>query len=459
MNKKKKILTAVVCCVAAVAVGLTIYGHSEAYAEKASHFPQNTSINGIDCSELTVEEAAAKLTDTWQSRKVTVREDGSTVATYSLKNTEYSISEQLQDLIGSNFFSVMKNHAGSGEKSYKVSMKMKNSPAFDRKVKASPYLHRDYKTKTKNAYVELEDTKFTIIKEVYGDNVDADRVLKKLKSLVASGKFELDYSADKFYELPTVKKGDESLKEEQEFDKKHYSQKIVYTLYNGSYQIKPKDLKKMMPADDSGNVSVSKKGVNNFVKRLAWKVNTQYFNRKFKTTNSGTITVYGGSYGYALDKTKEAKQLTKDLKAGKDVKRKPKWAQEAYYTGTGKSDIGNSYIEVSISQQTLWLYKKGKCILSTAVTTGQSGHPTDPGCYFIEYKQLGATLTGQGYSSPVTYWMPFNGDQGCHDAPWRSDFGSGAYTSNGSHGCVNMPYYAAQELYNQIEKGYPVVIY
>ncbi len=61
------------------------------------------------------------------------------------------------------------------------------------------------------------------------------------------------------------------------------------------------------------------------------------------------------------------------------------------------------------------------------------------------------------WESPVTYWMPFNGGIGFHDANWRYSFGGAIYQGGGSHGCVNMPPAAAGELYGYIEAGIPVV--
>ena len=48
---------------------------------------------------------------------------------------------------------------------------------------------------------------------------------------------------------------------------------------------------------------------------------------------------------------------------------------------------------------------------------------------------------------------------GMHDATWRSSFGGTIYKTKGSHGCINMPYEKAQELYGYIEKGTPVICY
>ena len=59
----------------------------------------------------------------------------------------------------------------------------------------------------------------------------------------------------------------------------------------------------------------------------------------------------------------------------------------------------------------------------------------------------------------VNYWMAFVGGMyGFHDATWRSYFGGYIYTYDGSHGCVNLPLWAAETLYNNVEVGTPVFI-
>ena len=55
--------------------------------------------------------------------------------------------------------------------------------------------------------------------------------------------------------------------------------------------------------------------------------------------------------------------------------------------------------------------------------------------------------------------MPFYGDVGLHDAPWRTAFGGTIYLEGGSHGCVNMPPAAAATLFNNVSAGFPVVVH
>jgi hypothetical protein len=69
------------------------------------------------------------------------------------------------------------------------------------------------------------------------------------------------------------------------------------------------------------------------------------------------------------------------------------------------------------------------------------------------------TLSGQGYASPVDYWMPFNNGVGIHDMQSRAYFGGTIYLGSGSHGCVNTPLSAVKLIYDQIEEGVPVIVY
>ena len=126
--------------------------------------------------------------------------------------------------------------------------------------------------------------------------------------------------------------------------------------------------------------------------------------------------------------------------------------------------LPESYIEVDISDQNLKLYNEGEEVLNTDVVTGKNSTPTDLGYFSIAYKDYDVTLRGSNgdgtdYASHVDYWMPFNGGEGFHDATWRDSFGGDIYEYDGSHGCVNMPYSEAEELYNNVETGTKVLIH
>jgi lipoprotein-anchoring transpeptidase ErfK/SrfK len=118
----------------------------------------------------------------------------------------------------------------------------------------------------------------------------------------------------------------------------------------------------------------------------------------------------------------------------------------------------NTKIVITISEQKLRYYQKGKVVFETDVVTGIN-NGTPKGTYSILNKARNVTLVGEDYESKVRYWMAFIGrNYGIHDASWRSRFGGTIYKYNGSHGCVNVSSKAAAELYNMVEVGTPVIV-
>lgn len=118
----------------------------------------------------------------------------------------------------------------------------------------------------------------------------------------------------------------------------------------------------------------------------------------------------------------------------------------------------NCKIVITISEQKLRYYQKGKVVFETDVVTGIN-NGTPRGTYSILNKARNVELVGDDYVSKVRYWMPFIGrNYGIHDASWRSKFGGNIYKYNGSHGCVNISTKAAAELYNMVEIGTPVIV-
>lgn len=129
---------------------------------------------------------------------------------------------------------------------------------------------------------------------------------------------------------------------------------------------------------------------------------------------------------------------------------------------------GVKHIYVSISQQHMWACQGATLTTESAVTTGASAltnvHDATPvGTFTITSKAVHVTLAGSdvngSWNDPVTYWMPFAGGDGFHDAPWQTfPLGSPLYTTQGSHGCVHVALPALTTLYNWATVGTPVTV-
>lgn len=133
-------------------------------------------------------------------------------------------------------------------------------------------------------------------------------------------------------------------------------------------------------------------------------------------------------------------------------------------TGNGSTSndgVGDTYIDVNIDEQMVYVIKDGEIDYSTECVTGSvaSGHDTPTGTYYVSWKTTDWTM--RTYDSFVNYWMPIDDSTGVglHDATWRSSFGGSIYRSNGSHGCINLPLDAARYIYNNTEVGIPVIVH
>ena len=119
-----------------------------------------------------------------------------------------------------------------------------------------------------------------------------------------------------------------------------------------------------------------------------------------------------------------------------------------------------TYIDVNLSSQKVHYVVNNQVRLATDVVTGKPSTPTPAGTFYILYKQSPAVLVGADYAAPVSFWMPFTSvGHGFHDANWQPWFGGNRWTYAGSHGCVNMPYWAAAELYRLAPAGSRVSIH
>lgn len=178
--------------------------------------------------------------------------------------------------------------------------------------------------------------------------------------------------------------------------------------------------------------------------------------KEFITTNNETIEVSGGTYGNIFSSNEETKYiLHKFYNFESEENRIPIMSLNL------GNEIPNTYIEISINDQYLWYYVDGELLLESKIVTGTyNRHDTPKGVYYISECINGKYLVGDDYKTWVNKWMRItNQGHGLHDATWRSRFGGTIYKYNGSHGCINLPYNFAKQLYDKVEVNTVVVIY
>jgi len=162
----------------------------------------------------------------------------------------------------------------------------------------------------------------------------------------------------------------------------------------------------------------------------------------------------------STEPTREApKSLNGEVKMAKDDIFVPVLAADPEF----QLGHGLTYIDISIEKQRVILFENGRKVMESACVTGTPNREraTHYGSFRINYKQRNRILRGSQklYEAFVSYWMPFDGGIGLHDATWRGSFGGNIYKSNGSHGCINLPPAFAKQLYERVTVGMPVYVH
>ena len=105
---------------------------------------------------------------------------------------------------------------------------------------------------------------------------------------------------------------------------------------------------------------------------------------------------------------------------------------------------GQHWIDVNLTQQTLYAYEGDTVVNSFLVSTGTWLHPTVTGQYHIYVKLRYTDMAGPDYYLPnVPYTMYFYQSYGLHGTYWHHNFGHPM-----SHGCVNLSIPDSAWLYN-----------
>jgi lipoprotein-anchoring transpeptidase ErfK/SrfK len=141
--------------------------------------------------------------------------------------------------------------------------------------------------------------------------------------------------------------------------------------------------------------------------------------------------------------------------------------------------MSTKVVVVSLAEQALRVYDKGKLVKAFQVTTGQPDLPTPPGTWWVEGKKAPTKFKSDAPPSspdwypptPINFAMQFHSNgYYLHDSWWRSEYGPGTnfphidpggtqFSIHGSHGCVNMSTANAGWLYSFVQVYTPILIY
>ncbi len=437
---------------------LIVSGYLGGAAYYRNRFFLGTEIGSFDCSNLTVEEAKKKIENDIENYKFTFYEkDGAEeYVTGKEINLKCSPAENIDELMEEQnpfmWIVGIKTHTLPLE----TEVTFTKDTLYNRITQLS--FAKDSRDGAKEAVTGIyyENGQYHVTDINAGNIVSVNDVYQRAKAKIKELYLGMSLEKEGCY---IGLDGEDTVKGVLNLANKFVSSKITYKRGEENIVVDGNTIKDWVIIGEK-SVNIDNDKVKEFVNTLADKYNTIGRERVFKTSSGSEVTVSGGDYGWKINSEKEANELAGLIWNGETTEREPIYIQRAQAHGN-KNDIGGTYVEVSIGAQHLWYYKDGNKVLETDLVSGDptKRRATPTGIYRLKYKDKNVTLRGEDYATPVSFWMPFNGGIGLHDATWRASFGGNIYKGYGSHGCVNLPYSVAKKIYEGISPGDPVVVY
>lgn len=429
------------------------------------HYYFGTRIGDFECGGKTPEEVKALIKDRASHYVLTIqgRDGEKDTLTASQIGIEFVLDDTPERIAGKQngfaWISFLWNR-----KPYEMPVTVRYEESLmDECLANMDIFQKENMRKPVNAYIgeySRESGTYEIVSRDKGTLADMQKVKSAVSAALDNMSTDLILDEAGCYVQPEIPEDDEKLVRFRNRLNRFVSSRIVYD-WNGTEEVVDGDLiQEWLKIDRRKQlVTIDPEPVREYVDGLSKKYDTFGRARKFQTTEGRNIILKPGNYGWKVDRNKEAEKLIKLIRTGSRVEREPAYLYMAAVKG--EDDIGDSYVEIDLTAQHLYLYVEGELVTESDFVSGNvaKGYDTPEGVYGVTYKTLNATLRGQGYATPVTYWMPFNGNVGMHDATWRGSFGGSIYLRNGSHGCINLPKEQAEKIYEQIYKGFPVICY
>lgn len=443
-----------------------------------SHFLPNTSVNGEDVSGMSVSDLATYVNSIGENYKTTITGDGIDLtipgSDISFVYDGDAYSKEAADQIDPWHWPM--NISGTHDLVVNRAITFDQSKLEELVGEAVDKINEDA-SDPKNATMTYDEgsSKFVVVADELGTKVNRDAVTKLASESVATMKTEIKLGDAELVQ-PTVDRENEKLLKNINTTNEMLDKSVTL-------RIADKDATKLdrnlmaswLSLDDDTDISVDEDAIKEWAQStLSEEFDTTGTKRSYTRPDGKEIEVEGGSadydYGWCLDGEELSHVLGENMRNANTDPIDVPMKKSAATWNPGGQDWPNRYIDVDLSEQHVRMYDdSSEVIWESDCVSGNPiyGGGTDTGVFYIYMKSSPMELVGLDYDhdgqpdyrSWVTYWMPFDGGEGLHDMASRYAFGGNIYSYNGSHGCVNLPYSAAEQLWGLTEVGDCVVVH
>lgn len=459
-RSKRKWGRRIACGAVVCALVGAVYGGGNLFFR--SHFFPHTTINGVDCGMANMEKSFESIAAYLEGYQLNViSEEGEQKINADQVGLLYKDDADLQKLLDEQDVKKWFMHLGTDYDYHAMETTVDDKKLADT-VNALDCITPTTPRASENPTLKYneDNNNYDIIPGPVGNQVDVEALTQGVKTAMIQGDSKLDLSCNEFY-VPSKysETSEEVVKAKETADK--YCSTIVHYQDNGTQSnITGKTYHKFIKFDKDFKVSLDEDAIRKFI---STKLAKEFGSGEVTVINSpgsGRIYVSDGSGDKAVNVIAEKKKLIENIKAGKEVTRKPHYVKQFLYSVNGKI-VDDDYVDINLSDQKVYVIVDGKKKVETSCVTGNvsAGRSSPTGIYRIAWKQTNYTMVK--YNAFVHYWMPYDTSVGIglHDATWRSSFGGNIYRYDGSHGCINLPLSKARDIYNTVWAGIPVIVH
>ena len=431
-----------------------------------SHFQFYTQINGVDFGLKPIKDVEAYMSEQVRGYSLTLNESDGGVEKINGADIAlvYKPGDELKKLLKEqNAFLWIRSLWEVPEITASIGVEY-DEAALSSVLAGLDCMKEENQKEPVSAKPDFNGTEFVVKAEETGSKIEPAVFEQKVAEHIQGFRDTMDMTAEECYVKPKYNSESKEVAEACTTMNEYLKANITYTFGNNEEKVDAEVISGWLKADEDMKVTFDNNAVKEYINTLASKYNTYQTKRTFTSGNGNTVSVQGGDYGCIIDKDKEYNALIANIEKREVVKREPAYKRKA--ASHGGVDWGSTYVEVDLSRQYMYLFVNGAVVTSGPIVTGKpsTGSATPQGVYYIKYCARNATLRGPKqpdgsyeWESPVSFWMPFNGGIGLHDAPWQAAFGGSRYLTHGSHGCVNLQYNVAKTVFANVTAGTPVV--
>ena len=472
-----------ICLSLVIAIIMLLFIVIILYSDK---FYPNTTIGGIDVSNMTLSQAKEAVQTDLKNHVLVIK--GRNNAKYELRGTDIDLNANYEKQVENCFkkthgiFSFYKIISGEDfDVNFDVSY---NKKAFKNNLSQSFLITGDQYTITAPESAHVEYDKKTqsgkIVKEKQGNQLNQEKFYSYVEKSIKQLKTNIDLDKANIYLKPKYTQNDSAIIKELNQNNNYLYRWIRYDMTEKHYEtVTPKDIKNWLVINDDATVSIDQEKMSQWVEKFCLKYKTVGKTRKFKSHTGEVLEVSGGDYGWQIDYSQSVDQLYKVLS-----KKNPQNDVEAYIKNKNKTNKKKlikklepiyknkayklnfdnlvddyntqTYSEVDISEQMVYVFQNGQVVYSAKCVTGlpsDASRATKTGCWYIKDKKLEYTLTGADYTTPTKYWVRITWTGTGYHYMNRSDWSKWSpdlYKTRGSHGCINLQLEDVKNIYNLV---------